>query len=93
MKREKRMTKRERRALDPQRPAGPQGNNAHIHCIACGRHIDPPEFSGPTPKSVYLSCEHNSRFPACADCQVQARYLIAEHDRTGNAVAAAQAWH
>jgi hypothetical protein len=92
MKREKRLTKRERRALDPNRPSGPQGN-AHIHCIACGRHIDPPEFTGTAPKAVYLACEHNSRFPSCVDCQVTARYLIAEHDRTGNPVSAAQAWH
>lgn len=92
MKREKRLTKRERRALDPARPAAPQGG-AHIHCIACGRHIDPPEFTGTSPKAVYLACEHNSRFPACLDCQVTARYLIAEHDRTGNPVATAQAWH
>ncbi|MGC4088446.1 MAG: hypothetical protein QM756_11230 [Polyangiaceae bacterium] len=93
MKREKRLSKREKRALDPNRPVGPQGGNAHIHCISCGRHINPPEFGGTSPTAVYLTCEHQSRFPACTDCQVNARYLIAEHDRTGNAVAAAQAWH
>ncbi|MFZ5897457.1 MAG: hypothetical protein ACOY0T_40780 [Myxococcota bacterium] len=93
MKREKRLTKRERRALEPNRVTGPQGAAAHIHCIACGRHIDPPEFTGPTPKAVYLSCEHQSQFPSCVDCQVTARYLIAEHDRTGNPVSSAQAWH
>lgn len=91
MKREKRLTKRERRALDPSRPVANAGG--HIHCIACGRHIEPQEFSGVSPSAVYLACDHNSRFPSCADCQVTARQLIAEHDRTGNPVMTAQAWH
>lgn len=91
MKREKRLSKRERRALDPSR--APAQGGGHIHCISCGRHIEPAEFAGLSPSAVYLACEHNSRFPACTDCQVAARHLIAEHDRTGNPVAAAQAWH
>ena len=91
MKREKRLTKRERRAADPKR--ADQGHHAHIHCIACGRHLEPAEFTSAPPTSLYLTCEHGSSFPSCADCQITARYLIAEHDRTGNAVASAQAWH
>jgi hypothetical protein len=93
MKREKRLTKRERRALDPARPAGGSHQHQHIHCIACGRHIEPSEFTGITPRALYLTCEHNSSFASCTDCQITARYLIAEHDRTGKPVATAQAWH
>ena len=93
MKREKRLTKRERLALDPNRPKRATGGGAHIHCISCGRHIEPAEFLGVAPTAVYLVCDHKSSFPACAECQVAARYLIAEHDRTGNPVASASAWH
>ena len=93
MKREKRLTKRERNATDPTHGQRKQQGTAHIHCIACGRHIDPGEFTSMPPKSVYLVCEHDSRFPSCADCQVTARYLIAEHDRTGKAVQSVSAWH
>lgn len=93
MKREKRLTKRERRELDPTRGQRTTQTAEHIHCIACGRHIDPTEFTSFPPKSVYLQCEHKHDFPACNDCQVTARYLIAEHERTGNPVQIAQAWH
>jgi hypothetical protein len=98
MKREKRLTKRERRGGEPARPALPAAANSessapHIHCIACGRHIDAHEFDGISPSAMYLTCDHKSRFPSCSECQVTARYLISEHDRTGNAIAAAQAWH
>ncbi|HEY8943297.1 MAG TPA: hypothetical protein VIM73_03500 [Polyangiaceae bacterium] len=93
MKRVKRLTKRERKDLEPNRSAQPHNAHAHIHCIACGRHIDPSEFNSFPPKSVYLTCDHRHDFPSCGDCQVTARYLIAEHERTGNPVQAAQAWH
>jgi hypothetical protein len=94
MKREKRLTKKERLALDPNRAQrAAAGGGAHIHCISCGRHIEPGEFGAAPPSAVYLVCDHKSKFPACADCQVAARYLVAEHDRTGNPVAAASAWH
>jgi len=90
MQRTKRLTKRERKGLSP----GPSGQQqAHIHCIACGRHLDPEEFSAAPPTALSLVCEHQSRFPACADCEVAARRLIAEHDRTGKPVAQAAAWH
>lgn len=93
MKREKRQTKRERRETDPTRANRAQAKAAHIHCIACGRHIESDEFTSFPPKSVYLKCDHQHDFPACSDCQVTARYLIAEHERTGNPVQAAGAWH
>ncbi|HWA74996.1 MAG TPA: hypothetical protein VG937_21805 [Polyangiaceae bacterium] len=93
MKREKRLTKKERLALDPNRAQRVNASAAHIHCISCGRHIDPPEFNATPPTALYLVCEHKSSFPACTECQVAARYLIAEHDRTGNPVASASAWH
>ena len=91
MRREKRLTKREKKAQTP------GGNHAHdhqhIHCVACGRHIDPGEFGASPPNAVFLRCEHGSRFPACAGCQDRGRQLLAEHDRTGRPVAAAAAWH
>jgi hypothetical protein len=93
MKREKRTTKRERKAHNPPAPRPPVAEGQHIHCIACGRHLDAQEFDGATATAMYLECDHKSRFPSCSECQVTARYLIAEHDRTGNPVAVAQAWH
>jgi len=93
MKREKRLTKREQKSNDPKRPQQKGQGGQHIHCIACGRHMEPAEFSTMPPKAVYLVCDHDARFPSCAECQVTARYLIAEHDRTGNPVQAVSAWH
>lgn len=90
MQRKKRLTKRERKDLTP----GTGGHQqAHIHCIACGRHLDPEEFAAAPPTASYLICEHQSRFPACVECEVAARRLIAEHDRSGKPIAQAQAWH
>ncbi len=90
MQRTKRLTKRELKAQNP----GPSGHqNAHIHCIACGRHLDPKEFTAGPPTAEYLVCDHQSRFPACTDCETPARRLIAEHDRTGRPVQQAAAWH
>ena len=90
MQRKKRLTKRERKDLSPSPRAEQQ---AHIHCIACGRHLDPAEFTAQPPTAKQLICEHQSRFPACVDCDVLARTLIAEHDRTGKPIAQAAAWH
>ena len=89
MKREKRLTKRERKEQSP----GTPHQHAHIHCIACGRHLDPQEFTAAPPTANYLICEHQSRFPACVDCEVAAQRLIAEHDRTGKPIQQAAAWH
>jgi hypothetical protein len=92
MQRTKRLTKRERKELSPGQ-SGAQQQSAHIHCIACGRHLDAQEFSAIPPTAKYLICDHQSRFPACADCDVVARGLIADHDRTGKPIAQAAAWH
>ncbi len=89
MKREKKLTKRERKALNPARPA-PQAQ--HIHCIACGRHIDAGEFDAPA-SATMLRCDHGSRFPSCVTCESQSRELIKEHDRTGQNIQVAGAWH
>jgi len=90
MQRKKRLTKRERKDANPS-AGGHQ--HAHIHCIACGRHLDPAEFAAAPPTAKYLICEHQSRFPACTDCESPARALIAEHDRTGKPVTQAPAYH
>lgn len=89
MQRTKRLTKRERK----EQGGGHHHEHQHIHCVACGRHLDPAEFSAQPPTAKYLICQHQSRFPACVDCDLAARHLISEHDRTGKPIAAAQAWH
>jgi hypothetical protein len=92
MKRAKVLTKRERKALQPARPQNTAPQSQHIHCIACGRHLDPREFNAPQTARM-LRCNHGSRFAACTDCETLAFALIAEHDRTGNEVKMANAWH
>ena len=92
MKREKRLTKRERKANDPRRAAQAQAEPQHIHCVACGRHVDPAEFSPPVGAKV-LKCQHGSAFAACVECEDKATALLATHDRTGQPVQAAAAWH
>jgi hypothetical protein len=92
MKRQKRLTRREKKILDPgPRPPGPAGQ--HIHCVACGRHIDPDEFEGTPATAVTVRCDHGSTFASCVGCSVKAEALVAEHDRTGQPVKAAAAWH
>ena len=91
MKREKRLTKREKKE---QGGAGQAHDHTqHIHCIACGRHIDPNEFSGVPPTATIITCQHKSQFPACTNCEVTARYLVEEHDRSGKPVNSAAAYH
>jgi hypothetical protein len=92
MKREKRLTKRERKELAPPRPGAKGNASQHIHCIACGRHIDVHEFQA-TGTAKLLKCEHGSTFAACVECEVAAVARIAEHDRTGKPVETAGAWH
>lgn len=106
MKREKRITKRERKAAEGPRPApvpsankakaaaaGGQGHqHQHIHCIACGKHLDPQTFGEPN-GAEFLRCEHGSDFPHCVGCADKARELVAEHDRTNKPVRKVAAWH
>ena len=96
MKREKRLTKKERKAtapaqLQPRGTAG-QHDHGHIHCIACGKHLDPGSFGEPN-GSEFLRCEHGADHPACVGCRDKAKALIAEHDRTNKPVQKAAAWH
>lgn len=87
------MTKRERKALAPARPNAPaRTSEQHIHCIACGRHLDPANFDPPATATV-VQCEHKSSFASCTACVEIARALLAEHDRTGQPVKVATAWH
>lgn len=95
MKRQKRLTKRERKAISPgpQPPAGGGHHHHHIHCTACGRHLDEEMFEESPGTAVWLRCEHLSEFPSCTACSDRTRELLAEHDRTGKPVQQASAWH
>jgi hypothetical protein len=87
----KRLTKRERKALEGR---GPSGNEeAHIHCVACGRHIHGSEFTARPSTARWLLCQHRSRYASCAGCVNEARRRLDLHDRTGQPVNAEQAWH
>ena len=92
MKREKKLTKRERKTDKGAGPSGKSSETQHIHCVACGRHIDPAEFLEP-PTATFVFCEHKSRFPSCTRCVARTKELLAEHDRTGQPVKMAGAWH
>ncbi len=92
MKRTKRLTKRERKAQDPGRAAA-AGHHQHIHCVACGRHLDAQEFNSSPATATYVICDHGSRFPSCSSCLLESERLVAEHDKTGQPVAQASAWH
>lgn len=94
MKRQPKLTKRERKAMNPARPApaGHQHQHQHIHCIACGRHLDEAEFEPPATATV-ITCDHGSNFPACVKCMAQAIALVKEHDRTNSPVRVTPAWH
>lgn len=92
MKREKRLTKREQKALRGPRP-GAATEHEHIHCVACGRHLAPAEFTSSPATATRLRCQHGGMFPSCVACTSQSRELLATHDRTGQPVAAAEAWH
>jgi hypothetical protein len=91
MKREKRLTKRERKAMSGGGPH--EHEHRHIHCIACGRHLEPEEFELSPPTAMLITCEHRSQFPCCIGCEGVARYLVAEHDKSGKPVNAAPAYH
>ncbi|HWP08842.1 MAG TPA: hypothetical protein VNN72_24030 [Polyangiaceae bacterium] len=90
VQRQKRLTKREKKA---QNPGAHEHQHQHIHCISCGRHLDPEEFDSAPPTAIVITCQHRSQFPACAACEIDARARVAEHDRTGQAPRVANAWH
>lgn len=92
MKREKRLTKREQKALKGPRP-GAQAQHEHIHCVACGRHLDAAEFLGAEPSATRLRCRHGGQFPSCVACTARSQELLDIHDITGNPVQQAAAWH
>lgn len=93
-KREKRLTKRERQALVGKGPTGARKEKTkHIHCISCGRHLEPEEFDKKPATARWLTCDHGSKFAACVACTVDAKERIAEHDRTGSAPRIAAVWH
>lgn len=92
MKREKKPTKRERKAEKGAGPAGKATEQQHIHCVACGRHLDPAEFNAPA-TAVGVFCQHNSQFASCTACVERTKQLLAEHDRTGQPVKMASAYH
>jgi hypothetical protein len=95
MKREKRLTKRERKAINGT-PGGvstqAQHQHQHIHCVGCGKHLEITDFDPPA-TAVFIRCEHKSEFPSCVACVTKTKELLAEHDRSGRPVRAAQAYH
>jgi hypothetical protein len=95
MKRKPKLTKRERKAENP-RPAQAQAaagqGHSHIHCVACGKHLDPADFDPPAVATT-VTCDHGSAFASCVRCMSKSMALLQEHDRTGQPVKAAQAWH
>jgi hypothetical protein len=93
-----RLTKRERKATSGNPTSGNQGGTGHdhaqhIHCVACGVHLDPSQFSASPSTARWVACQHGSRFAACVGCVPQAKLLLEEHDRTGRPVDAAAAFH
>ncbi len=92
MKREKRLTKRERKAAAGGEQPHEHDHAPHIHCVACGRHLDPGEFEEPVTAKI-VSCDHGSQFASCVGCETRTRALLAEHDRTGKPVKTTAAWH
>lgn len=96
MKREKKLTKRERKAQNPRpvnvggQSAGGHDHHQHIHCTACGKHLDPEDFER---DAAWIACAHGSQFASCVPCTAKTEQLLAEHDRTGQPVRSAGAWH
>jgi hypothetical protein len=77
-----------RGAAPSQRRTEPQ----HIHCVACGRHLDPSFFESPT-TATFVRCAHGSTFASCNECVPKTQALLAEHDQSGQPVKAAAVWH
>ncbi len=92
MNRQPRLTKKERKALAPARPAQ-QHQHAHLHCVACGVHLELEQLDGPVPSAQILTCDHGGQYLACTPCVAEAQALIDEHERTGEPVRVKAAWH
>jgi hypothetical protein len=90
----KRLTKKQRQDLFGKGPSGkPSTENQHIHCIACGRHVNPAELSARPASATRLTCQHGSKFVACIGCVPEAQARLDEHDATGQPPRITQAWH
>lgn len=95
----KRLTKRERKAetSNPGRAAAAsparRQEHAHIHCVACGAHLNEEQFTGRPSTARWIRCRHGTRYACCADCGPEAQRRLDEHDRTGQPVWVAGAWH
>lgn len=95
MKRKPKVTKRERKALSLARPIQPSVHAhaaSHLHCVACGKHLDASDFEAPA-TATRVTCQHGSSFPSCVRCASRSTALVAEHDRTNQPVKAAAVWH
>jgi hypothetical protein len=95
MKRKPKLTKREKKALAGPRPAQAASSterHGHIHCIACGKHLDEEDFEAPATATT-ITCDHGSSFPTCVKCMPKSIALVKEHDQTNRPVRSATAWH
>jgi hypothetical protein len=97
MKRKPKPTKRERQAA--RGGPGPSGSpkaqgqhKQHIHCIACGKHLDEADFEAPATATT-ITCDHGSTFPTCVKCMPKSMALVKEHDENNQPVKVAAAWH
>jgi hypothetical protein len=86
------LTKRERKAISGKGPSG-HDHSHHIHCVACGVHLDPAQFATSPSSAVWVTCQHSSRFASCVGCVTETQRRLDEHDRTGRPVDAAPALH
>jgi hypothetical protein len=86
----KRLTKRERKALEGK---GQSTNASHIHCVGCGAHLNSEQFTGRPSTARWVSCLHGSKYASCVACVPESKRRLAEHDRTGKPVQQASAWH
>lgn len=91
-KRAPRLTKREKKAANPTAGGGGHHHHEHIHCTACGKHLDAEQFDAPA-SALWVKCQHGSEFPSCAEHLAETKARLDEHDRTGKPVEAAAAWH
>ena len=94
MKRKPKQTKREKKALAGPRPARqetPKGTG-HIHCVACGKHLNESDFEAPAVATT-ITCDHGSKFASCTKCLTKSIALVKEHDVGNTPVRAATAWH